>query len=150
MFTLLALIVNAVWTGSVAMLLTSVFRSSGMAAGVTGLCTLLLVTTAMMIVLTVPQQEMDVDDTFQNDFDNDFFNEPYPKQLSLAPYFGYFVTLSLVGNPINSDGSDPHAVPDMYVATRMSLYALDACARTSESEPLLAVPCRVRAHARCV
>ena len=92
-----------------------------MAAGVTGLSTLILVTAAMMIVMIVPQDKMDIDDNPQNDdqLDNDFFTEPYPKQLSLAPYFGYFVTLSLMGNPINSDKNDPHAVPDMYVAARI-------------------------------
>ena len=133
---LFAMAVASIWTAAVAVLLTSVFRSTGMAAGVTGFFTIMLMTAALTLVMIktlISSSRCDINNDNDNDNgqtynDDDGFFSPrrkYPVALNLAPYFGYFRALVLIGNTGNT-GCDDRSTTDGKAAAGLGLTLVQA------------------------
>ena len=112
---LFALVVASIWTAAVAVMLTSIFRSTGMAAGVTGFFTVMLLAAALTVVMLkslisngrCPNDNDNANDEVYSD-DDGFFSpkRPYPVSLNLAPYFGYFRALMFLGDTAKTGCQD--------------------------------------------
>ena len=152
MLILLTLTCAAVWTGAVAVLLISLFKTTGMAAGMSGVLTLLLTGTALAIVTLngLMTSHANQPNPFNVSYtDDDFFEGPYPVELSLAPYFGQFKALFLLGmdggHNASSNGSVVAALAltlvqaAVFLAVGTYVYAL----RIANLAPLPTKPARV-------
>eukprot|EP00035_Acanthoeca_spectabilis_P039938 m.66067 g.66067 ORF g.66067 m.66067 type:complete len:1472 (+) comp9798_c0_seq2:173-4588(+) len=104
---ILALTCQSFWTACVTILGASCFKATGTAAGVVGLATMCLVGTALGLVMLqgiiYAQTQKYDDDLYQQPH---FFSNPYPTALSLAPYFGFFRALWMIGDKSNKRFGD--------------------------------------------
>jgi hypothetical protein len=92
---------QAAWTACVTILCSASFKSTWTAAGVVGLGMMTGVGVGLALVMLQGIISGQPDDDLNDQ--SGFFYEPYPTALSLAPYFGFFRALFLIGNG-NQDG----------------------------------------------
>lgn len=95
---ILALTCQSFWTACVTVLGAASFKTTGMAAGVVGLTTLMLVGTAIGLVTVQALLSASQSDDDLSVQQPPFFANPYPAALSLAPYFGFCRALWVIGD----------------------------------------------------
>lgn len=67
----------AAWTASATVLFASVFKSTGVAAGVTGLLSVMMIAAGLTVIIL---QGLISSNAGEN-YNDDFFTEPYPAEL---------------------------------------------------------------------